>query len=141
MDLRRTRGVASLTAILALAGCASVSAHGVIRSPGGEPVPDATVTLNEPETGKLTARAESDLRGCFSVFEPVASGDRPYVLHVSAPGYRPFVLTVRMHDAPLLLVTLEKETSPSESASRPIAFHERYVVYDDACAPFGFGHF
>jgi uncharacterized protein YceK len=122
-----------------LQGCASVSVHGVIRSPGGTPVADASITLTEPETGKVTARAAVDLRGCFTVYEPVKSGDRPYVLHVLAPGFKPFELAVRINETPLVLVTLAHDTSPDASAARPIAFRERYATYDDACAPVGIG--
>ena len=118
-------------------GCASVSAHGVIRASNGDPVSDASLTLTAPETGRFTARASSDLRGCLRVSEPVSTGNRSYVLHISAPGYKTLVLTVRMDEAPLLLVTLVGDTSPGESASRSIDAGERYARYDDACAPSG----
>jgi hypothetical protein len=116
-------------------GCASVSAHGIIKTPDGNPVTDASLTLTEPETGKLTARSSSDLRGCFSVYEPVKSGDRPYVLHILSPGHKTLVLTVRMHEKPLFLVTLPGDKSPDESTSRPIHPRERNVLYDIPCAP------
>lgn len=116
-------------------GCASVSAHGIIKTPNGNPVADAELTLTEPETGKLTARASSDLRGCFSVYEPVESGERSYVLHISAPGYKSLVLTVRMHEKTLFLVTLAGAESPDDSVSRPIDARERPVLYDAPCLP------
>ena len=112
-----------------------MSAHGIIKAPDGTPVTDASLTLTEPETGKLAARSSTDLRGCFSVYEPVRPGDRPYVLNIAAPGRRSLVLTVRMHEKPLLLVTLAAEKSPGESASRPITPEERNVLYDIPCAP------
>jgi hypothetical protein len=122
-------------------GCSSVSAHGIIKTPDGTPVTDASLTLTEPETGKLTARSSSDLRGCFSVYEPVKSGDRSYLLHISSPGYKSLVLTVRMHEKPLLLVTLAGDQSPDESASRPILSRERNVLYDIPCVPVRGGGF
>lgn len=131
------RGLIPLLISTFLQGCANVTVHGVIRTPTGDPVSDASLALTEPETGRLTARATSDLRGCFNVFEPVAPGDRPYVLHISAPGYKSLALTVRMNKTPLLLVTLVDDESPGESASRLIDFSERYARYDDACAPVG----
>ena len=116
-------------------GCASVSAHGIIKIPNGNPVADALLTLTEPETGTLTARFSSDERGCFSVYETVKSGNRSYVLHISSPGTKPLVLTVRMHERPLFFVTLAGDESPDESTSRSIHPWERYVLYDAACAP------
>ena len=116
-------------------GCASVSAHGIIKTPDGNPVIDALLTLTEPETGKLAARSSSDLRGCFSVYEPVKSGDRPYVLHILSPGHKSLDLTVRMHEKPLFLVTLAGDKSPDESAFRPILPRERNVLYDIPCVP------
>ena len=116
-------------------GCASVSAHGIIKTPNGNPVADATLTLTDSETGKITAHSSSDPRGCFSVYEPVESGDRSYALHISAPGHKPLVLTVRMHEKTLFLVTLAGDESPDESASRPIDPRERSVLYDAACVP------
>jgi len=134
----RSRRRARLAPVLLstfLQGCASVSAHGIIETPDGTPVTDASLTLTDPDTGELTARSSSDLRGCFSVYEPVRSGDRPYVLHIAAPGRRPLVLTVPMHGQPLFLVTLAADESPDESASRPIDPRERNVLYDIPCAP------
>lgn len=116
-------------------GCTSVSAHGIIKTPNGNPVADALLTLTEPETGRLTARSSSDLRGCFSVYEPVKSGDGSYVLHISSPGYKSLDLGVRMHEKPLFLVTLAGDKSPDESVSRPIDPRERSVLYDAACVP------
>jgi hypothetical protein len=116
-------------------GCTSVSAHGIIKTPSGDPVVDASLTLTETETGKLAARSSSDLRGCFSVYEPVKSGDRSYRLHISVPGYKPLVLSVRMHEKPLFLVTLAGDKSPDESAARPIDPRERRLLYDASCAP------
>jgi hypothetical protein len=118
-----------------LQGCASVTAHGIIKTPDGNPVTDASLTLTEPETGKLTARSSSDARGCFSVYEPVRSDDRQYVLHILSPGRKALVLTVRMHEGPLLLVTLAGDESPDESASRLIHPRERNAIYDIPCAP------
>lgn len=132
---RRRAGLAPLVLAAFVQGCASVSAHGIIETPDGTPVTDASLTLTDPETGKLTARASSDLRGCFSVYEPVRSGDRLYVLHIAAPGRRLLVLTVRMHGQPLFLVSLAADESPNESASRPIDPRERNVLYDIPCAP------
>jgi hypothetical protein len=135
-------GFSRLPALLApllistlLQGCASVSAHGIIKTPDGNPVTDAALTLAEPETGKLTTRSSSDERGCFSVYEPVKSGDRSYVLRVASPGRKPLVLTVSTHERPLFFVTLAADDTPGESASRPIVPRERYVLYDAACAP------
>ena len=138
MSLARLRAHPAAVLILIstfVQGCASVSAHGIIKTPDGNPVTDASLTLTEPETGKLTARASSDLRGCFNVYEPVRSGDRPYVLHILSPGRKSLVLTVRMHEDPLLLVTLAGDKSLDESASRLIDRGERNVVYDIPCAP------
>jgi hypothetical protein len=136
--MRQARLRAHLAPVLIstfLQGCASVTAHGIIKTPGGNPVTDASLTLTEPETGKLTARSSSDTRGCFSVYEPVRSGDRQYVLHVLSPGRKALVLTVRMHEKPLLLVTLAGDENPDESASRLIHPRERNVIYDIPCAP------
>lgn len=136
------RALLTATLVSTLAqGCASVSAHGVIKTPSGDPVTDASFTLTEPETGEITARSQSDLRGCFSVYEPVKSGDRAYVLHVSAPGHRTLVLTVRMHEKALLLVTLADDKSHDESASRPILPQERNALYDIPCTPVSGGSF
>lgn len=135
MGLSRLRALAPVLVATIVQGCASVTAHGVIKTPDGNPVTDAQLTLTEPETGKITARASSDLRGCFSVYEPVSSGDRSYVLDISSPGYKSLVLAVRMHEKPLFLVTLAGDKSPDESASRPIDPGERPILYDAPCLP------
>jgi hypothetical protein len=115
-------------------GCASVSAHGIVRTSDGGPVVDASVTLTEPETGRVTARSSSDPRGCFSVYEPVEPGDRAYVLRISSPGRKPIEIVVRMQEAPLLFVTLAGEASSDESAARPVVPRERGSVYEVPCA-------
>jgi len=132
---RLLEGLTPVVLATLVQGCASVSAHGIIKAPDGSPVTDASLTLTEPETGKLTARSSTDLRGCFSVYEPVRPGDRPYLLHIAAPGRRSLVLTVHMHTQPLFLVTLAADESPDESASLPITPQQRNVLYDIPCAP------
>src|ERR1017187_6324376 len=136
MGLSRLRAHLAPVLISTIAqGCASVSAHGIIKTPDGNPVTDASLTLTEPETGKLTARSSSDLRGCFSVYEPVKSGDRPYVLHILSAGHKSLDLTVPTHEKPLFLARLAGDKSPDESAFRPILPRERNVLYDIPCVP------
>ena len=123
--------VSALIAIV-LQGCASVTAHGVVKTAAGDPVGDASLTLSE-ESGTLTAKAETDLRGCFNVYQPVPGGDRSFVLHVSAPGYKSLDVTVRMQDRPILLVTLARDGSPGQSSSRLL--EQGDTTYDVPCLP------
>ena len=115
-----------------LQGCASVTAHGVIKTAAGDPVGDASLTLSE-ESGTLTATAQTDLRGCFNVYQPVPGGDRSFVLHVSAPGYKSLDVTVRMQDRPILLVTLARDGTSEPSTSRLL--EQPDTIYDVPCLP------
>jgi hypothetical protein len=63
------------------------------------------------------------------------------LLASAAPGHKSLDLTVRMHEKPLLLVTLAGDKSPDESASRRILPRERNVLYDIPCVPVWGGGF
>lgn len=62
------------------------SIYGLVRSDAGASIPGATVSATMAPD-RLTVQATTDSTGHFVIHSPRASGD--YLLHVSAPGYKP----------------------------------------------------
>jgi hypothetical protein len=63
---------------------------GTVSDPSGATVPNATVTLKNPDTG-LVRRAQTDASGIYQ-FLSVPVGER-YILQVEAQGFRTSVQT------------------------------------------------
>ncbi len=95
MFLSLRKAVAYLAAVVLLSGSvlhAEVTAgiHGTVTDPSGATVPNATVTLKNPDTG-LERRIQTDTSGIYQ-FLSVPVGDK-YVLEVEAQGFRKSVQT------------------------------------------------
>ena len=89
------KAVAYLSAVALLSSCvlhAEVTAgiHGTVTDPSGATVPNATVTLKNPDTG-LDRHIQTDTSGIYQ-FLSVPVGDK-YVLEIEAKGFRKSVQT------------------------------------------------
>jgi len=90
-----------------------IHAHGVVRDPAGRPIPQARIQITGPE---IVFEATADQRGCFDLGRVVAPGSRRYDFTAVASGFKLATTKVSTGEDNLLAVTLQPETSTSESA-------------------------
>src|SRR5512140_1160002 len=114
----RRLSVIPVAMLLLAGGCSSVSVQGVVRSPDGAPVPDATFTLRNAREAGVAMHSSTRENGCFGIFRSTDETDLPFVLTVEAPSRKPLTLDVRSGRAGLVVFTLAPETGGGESSWR-----------------------
>lgn len=97
----------SVPALLAAQSATTGALEGAVRGPDGSPVPEASITLSNPETGQ-DLKTASDAQGGyrFSLLAPAA-----YRITFTAPGFATAALdhvTVNVSEVPVLDATLAK---------------------------------
>jgi hypothetical protein len=128
--------LAAAAAASLLAGCSTITARGVVRDPGGKPIPDAVVRVKVAGDGKPALAAKTDANGCFNASDFAPRGERELTIEVSAAGFRTATseFSLRVNE-PILWATLAPDSAREPSALRPMSSSERNGVWEPICAP------
>jgi hypothetical protein len=127
------RAVLVLLAPLLLAGCASVSARGIVADADGRPIANASLAIRVGGTTVVAGASEGN--GCFDLYQPLRRRPPSPVLLVEAPGYEPLAAPLEAGRAPLF-VTLAHASSGGASAARAATEAEAARRFEPPCAPF-----
>ena len=91
---------------------------GVITSPAGSPVANATISITNTATGR-SSQAQSDAAGLYSL-QGLAPG--AYTVSVSAHGYAPKTVSVTLNGAGTQRLDLPLTIGPAEPALGDLGF-------------------
>lgn len=144
--MKRQTTTAILLLSMATAGCNSVSVRGVIVTPSGEPIDEATVSLVGTRQDERTRESEpavtvstrSGPNGCFGVFRHVGREAEKFLLVVEAQGRKRLTVPVQPSEKNLLRVVLPPNAAEGDAAdasASPIGAAERHMVYHIPCEP------
>jgi hypothetical protein len=119
-----------------LAGCSTITARGVVRDPGGKPIPDAVVRVTAARGGKLALATKADANGCFNASDFAPRGERELTIEVSAAGSRAAISGFSLRaNTPILWATLASDSAGESSELRPMSSSEHNAVWEPICAP------